>query len=128
MTSEQTREKTEQYFAENNYFGLDAKNVVFFEQSTMPCTDFSGRIMLETRCSIAKAPGNKYLSLSKQHTSLLWLSTELNVNPASSVDLNMTHLKYVPWHHNVLVNTELNEDIVSHFHEYIVNKVDVKVL
>ena len=57
MTSEQTREKTEEFFAQHNHFGLDASNIKFFEQSTMPCIDLNGRIMLETRSSIAKAPG-----------------------------------------------------------------------
>ena len=58
MTSEQTREKTEQFFVKHNYFGLEANNVVFFEQSTIPCFDFEGRILLETRSSISKSPGS----------------------------------------------------------------------
>jgi len=57
MTSEHTGEPTEQFFAEHNYFGLDRKNVHFFEQNTMPCVDMNGKILLETKCSIAKAPG-----------------------------------------------------------------------
>jgi UDP-N-acetylglucosamine/UDP-N-acetylgalactosamine diphosphorylase len=57
MTSEQTREKTEQFFAAHNYFGLEPKNVVFFEQSTIPCVDGDGKIILETRSTIARAPG-----------------------------------------------------------------------
>jgi len=68
MTSEQTREKTEQFFAQHKHFGLDASNIKFFEQSTMPCIDLNGRIMLETRSSIAKAPdgnGGLYSSLKR---------------------------------------------------------------
>jgi len=57
MTSEQTRDKTEEYFVKHNHFGLDAANIKFFDQSTMPCVDFDGRIFLETRSSISKAPG-----------------------------------------------------------------------
>jgi len=57
MTSEHTGEPTERFFAENNYFGLDRKNVHFFEQNTMPCVDMDGKIILETKSSIAKAPG-----------------------------------------------------------------------
>jgi len=57
MTSEHTGEPTERFFADNSYFGLDRKNVHFFEQNTMPCVDMSGKIILETKSSIAKAPG-----------------------------------------------------------------------
>jgi hypothetical protein len=62
MTSEPTRQRTEQYFAENNYFGLNAANVTFFNQGTMPCVDFEGRIFLETRSSISRAPGQSLIS------------------------------------------------------------------
>jgi len=57
MTSEHTGDPTEQFFAKNDYFGLDRKNVHFFEQNTMPCVDMSGKILLDTKSSIAKAPG-----------------------------------------------------------------------
>jgi UDP-N-acetylglucosamine/UDP-N-acetylgalactosamine diphosphorylase len=68
MTSEATSEPTEQYFADNHYFGLNKKNIKFFEQNTMPCVDMNGKILLETRCSIAKAPdgnGGLYRALSQ---------------------------------------------------------------
>lgn len=55
--SEQTREPTTEFFKKHAYFGLRPENVVMFEQSTMPCIDHNGKIILETPSSIAKAPG-----------------------------------------------------------------------
>jgi len=57
MTSEQTREPTEQFFKKHGYFGLKSENIIFFEQSTIPCMDFDGKIILESPSNIAKAPG-----------------------------------------------------------------------
>ena len=67
MTSEHTGEPTERFFSKNDYFGLDRKNVHFFEQNTMPCVDMNGKILLATKLSIAKAPGMPslfYITLS----------------------------------------------------------------
>jgi UDP-N-acetylglucosamine/UDP-N-acetylgalactosamine diphosphorylase len=69
MTSEQTREPTEQYFERHAYFGLRREDVVLFEQSTLPCFDLQGRIILETRSSIARAPdgnGGLYSALARR--------------------------------------------------------------
>lgn len=57
MMSKQTKESTQQYFQKHDYFGLQPQNVVMFEQSTMPCMTFDGKIILETPSSCAKAPG-----------------------------------------------------------------------
>lgn len=61
MTSEATKEKTNDYFAKKNFFGLDKKNVLFFEQSTLPCLAFDGKIILEDQAKIAHAPGKQIL-------------------------------------------------------------------
>merc|ERR1712156_1153513 len=56
MTSEHTKQPTEEFFKAHNYFGMKEKNVVFFEQRMIPCFDFNGRVILETPTSVARAP------------------------------------------------------------------------
>ncbi|KAK3727634.1 hypothetical protein RRG08_032595 [Elysia crispata] len=56
MTSEHTKEATENFFSSHNHFGLSRENVVLFEQSLLPCFDFDGKIILETKSKMALAP------------------------------------------------------------------------
>lgn len=56
MTSEKTMEPTEEYFCDNEFFGLSKDNVIFFEQGLLPCFTFDGKIILETPNKVAKAP------------------------------------------------------------------------
>ncbi|HVU34417.1 MAG TPA: UDPGP type 1 family protein [Opitutaceae bacterium] len=56
MTSHANHAATEAFFAEHRFFGLDGARVHFFRQGRMPAVDFDGRIMLETKGSIALSP------------------------------------------------------------------------
>lgn len=56
MTSKYTTKQTKEFFDEKDYFGLDRREVIFFEQGTMPCFDFNGKILLEAKHKIAKSP------------------------------------------------------------------------
>ncbi|KAF8910115.1 UDP-N-acetylglucosamine diphosphorylase [Gymnopilus junonius] len=56
MTSGPTRRHTEDFFKTNSYFGLDQKNVVFFDQGTLPCLTMDGKVILETPSKVAVAP------------------------------------------------------------------------
>jgi UDP-N-acetylglucosamine/UDP-N-acetylgalactosamine diphosphorylase len=102
MTSGPTRRETEAFFIKHSYFGLDQKNVIFFEQGTralvcthklnpisligtLPCLTMEGRVLLDSPSHVAVAPdGNGGLyaatraplsSSDKSHTVLSDLAT-----------------------------------------------------
>lgn len=56
MTSEHTKEPTREFFRRHDFFGLQEKNLVVFEQGMLPCFTFDGKIILESKSKIAKAP------------------------------------------------------------------------
>lgn len=56
MTSHQNHAATEVFFKEHNFFGMDASRVHFFRQGRMPAVDFNGKILLETKSSLALSP------------------------------------------------------------------------
>lgn len=56
MTSEHTMIPTKKYFKEHNFFGLREENIVMFEQGSLPCFDFDGKILLDEKHRISKAP------------------------------------------------------------------------
>ncbi len=57
MTSEHTKEPTQEFFRSRDYFGLKEENLIVFEQGMLPCFTFDGKIILENKSHIAKAPG-----------------------------------------------------------------------
>ena len=56
MTSHQNHAATEAYFRDNRHFGLDPGRVHLFRQGRMPAVDYSGKILLESRGSLALSP------------------------------------------------------------------------
>lgn len=56
MTSPFTDEATHKFFESHKYFGLEADQVAFFQQGTIPCVSKDGRFIMETSYRVAKAP------------------------------------------------------------------------
>lgn len=56
MTSHQNHVATEAFFATHGHFGLNPARVHFFRQGRMPAVDFSGKILLESKGTIALSP------------------------------------------------------------------------
>ncbi|GAA5829429.1 hypothetical protein JCM11251_005046 [Rhodosporidiobolus azoricus] len=90
MTSGPTRKPTEDFFAQNNFFGLAKENVVFFEQGVLSCLTDDGKIFLDTPSSVAVAPdGNGGLYAA--------LKAPLSPSSSSSVlsDLSSRGIEYL---------------------------------
>ncbi|XP_036139918.1 UDP-N-acetylhexosamine pyrophosphorylase isoform X2 [Monomorium pharaonis] len=69
LTSEATHDATVKYLSEHNYFGLKEKNVKAFKQGMLPCFTFDGKIILDAKHRISKAPdgnGGLYRALKNQ--------------------------------------------------------------
>ncbi len=56
MTSHINDAATRKFFEENNYFGLNKNDVIFFKQGLMPAVDYNGKIILESKSKIAMTP------------------------------------------------------------------------
>ena len=69
MTSHVNHEPTEAFFAANSYFGLARSHVHFFRQGRMPAVDHHGKILLESKSTIALSPDGHGGSLRALHRS-----------------------------------------------------------
>jgi len=69
MTSEGTINPTLEFFQRNHYFGLDPQNVFVFQQGTLPCFSFEGKMLLATKSELQRAPdgnGGLYRALKNE--------------------------------------------------------------
>ncbi len=56
MTSNANHAATEAFFIEHAFFGLEKARVHFFRQGRMPAVDLDGKILLETKGTLAMSP------------------------------------------------------------------------
>ncbi|XP_022726962.1 UDP-N-acetylglucosamine diphosphorylase 2 isoform X1 [Durio zibethinus] len=56
MTSPFTDDATRKFFESHKNFGLEADQVTFFQQGTIPCISKDGRYIMETPFKVAKSP------------------------------------------------------------------------
>ncbi|GMH27758.1 hypothetical protein Nepgr_029601 [Nepenthes gracilis] len=72
MTSPFTDEATRRFVESHKYFGLDADQVTFFQQGTIPCISKDRRFIMETPYRVAKAPdGNGGIYTALKSSKLL---------------------------------------------------------
>lgn len=72
MTSASTVKPTTDFFVKHNYFGLDAEDVVVFQQGTLPCFTFEGQIIMASKHEMSRAPdGNGGLYRALKHDGIL---------------------------------------------------------
>jgi UDP-N-acetylglucosamine/UDP-N-acetylgalactosamine diphosphorylase len=64
MTSSENDKDTRRFFEENQYFGLNRRDVFFFTQEMVPCLDLSGKLMLASPSRLAMNPNGHGGSLS----------------------------------------------------------------
>ncbi len=56
MTSESNHDDTVRYFAEHDFFGHDKNRTVFFTQASQPAFDRQGKLLMNSRHSLALSP------------------------------------------------------------------------
>lgn len=69
MTSHANHGQTEEFFAGQRCFGLDKGRVHFFRQGRMPAVSYEGKIILETKASLALSPDGHGGSFRALHRS-----------------------------------------------------------
>ena len=104
MTSHANHAATEAFFAEHKFFGLDPARVHFFRQGRMPAVNFEGKIMLESKSSIAMSPdghGGSLRALQRSGSLDVMQSEGVDILSYFQVDNPLVRLidpSFIGWH------------------------------
>ena len=117
MTSHANHAATEAFFAEHRFFGLDRARVHFFRQGRMPAVNFGGKILLETKSSLALSPdGHGGALRALQRSGALDLMQREGVDTLSYFQVDNPLVRcidpaFLGWHH--LRGSELSSKMVA---------------
>ncbi|MEY4938780.1 MAG: hypothetical protein RIQ93_515 [Verrucomicrobiota bacterium] len=117
MTSHANHEATGAFFAEHGFFGLERDRVHFFRQGRMPAVDFAGKIMLETKSSIALSPdghGGSLRALARSGSLDLMEREGIDTLSYFQVDNPLVRSidpAFIGWH--VLRHSEMSSKMVT---------------
>lgn len=80
MTSDLNHESTTRFFKEKNYFGYPEEYITFFKQEMAPCTDYEGKVLLESKGKVAVSPnGNGGWFVSMARTGALEVAKKAGI-------------------------------------------------
>jgi UDP-N-acetylglucosamine/UDP-N-acetylgalactosamine diphosphorylase len=117
MTSHANHAATEAFFAEHRFFGLDRARVHFFRQGRMPAVNFGGKILLETKSSLALSPdGHGGALRALQRSGALDLMQREGVDTLSYFQVDNPLVRcidpaFLGWHH--LRGSEMSSKMVA---------------
>ncbi|MDD2763917.1 MAG: UDPGP type 1 family protein [Opitutaceae bacterium] len=117
MTSHANHARTEAFFAEHRFFGLDRARVHFFRQGRMPAVDFAGRILLEAKGFIALSPdghGGSLRALRRSGALDLMKGEGIDTISYFQVDNPLVRCvdpQFIGWH--LLRGSEMSSKMVS---------------
>lgn len=116
MTSHQNHAATETFFSDYNYFGLDCNRVHFFRQGRMPAVNFEGKILLESKGSIAMSPdghGGSLRALARSGSLDLMAKEGIDTLSYFQVDNPLVRVidpAFIGWH--LLRGSEMSSKMV----------------
>src|SRR3954470_19345091 len=116
MTSHANHAATEAFFAEHHFFGLEPARVHFFRQGRMPAVNFEGKILLESKSSIALSPdghGGSLRALDRSGSLELMQREGINTLSYFQVDNPLVRCidpTFIGWH--VLQQSEMSSKMV----------------
>jgi UDP-N-acetylglucosamine/UDP-N-acetylgalactosamine diphosphorylase len=116
MTSHANHAATEAFFEAHGFFGFDRGRVHFFRQGRMPAVNFEGKILLESKSSIALSPdghGGSLRALDRSGSLDLMRREGVDTLSYFQVDNPLVRCidpSFIGWH--VLRNSEMSSKMV----------------